>query len=531
MGQCVHFVHRQQETSVLRFCFTMIDVRIHSSRHIETKLVLPLATKRNYKYDLHYYIFSPAQLNIRNEETNKIDMLNKFVTHGRYASPQFTIEELVDLQNINSPLTILWNMSTQFFKNCTEIRVIHEIQGLCNTIRHQSRQTVARCNLAIKQGACGQVLKVLAEGWSEQSNLVIERYRSIQKVAQDIFSPESLIVQAFAWGDEALSIFAEKDSLDLYLRLEPYYHEISDSMAGLLDISRSEASYRVQQGFLSANVSSTNNKTEQFTYRNAVLKKWTQSVLYLDPVQTKSPKYIAGILSGIAAGIAMTFATLASIFAETRFTKNGFGWAMIVIIAYIFKDRIKNGLWSIINIFLPRVLADKISIFKSPRSGRVLCRNRTRLFFTDAKKVPKDIAEARKDDTNPFRDLMPTEDVVHYARFMNIKRFKAKDEKQTPWVKNLTLITRIRIDDYLKDMDDTHTFFQALESSDEPVIGDKSNRTYHLHLVIKEECLTNPDLCNLHHFLVVLNKDGIVRLKKLSDCDNDENDEASIQGM
>ncbi|NCC66087.1 MAG: hypothetical protein EOM15_15725, partial [Spirochaetia bacterium] len=61
----------------------MIDLRKHSSRHLETKLVLPIPETKRYGREIHYYLFSPPQLYVNRSTYTEERILHKFQSHGR----------------------------------------------------------------------------------------------------------------------------------------------------------------------------------------------------------------------------------------------------------------------------------------------------------------------------------------------------------------------------------------------------------------------------------------------------------------
>jgi hypothetical protein len=133
--------------------------------------------------------------------------------------------------------------------------------------------------------------------------------------------------------------------------------------------------------------------------------------------------------------------------------------------------------------------------------------------LTKASKVPQRIREVRKERSNPFLDLLPVEDVVHYTRYVKILK-NERGKTVGPWINAISVITRIRIDDFLKEMDDPSDVMYV--SSDE---GDfeqqNSERVYHLHLIIQETSIED-NIDHIQHYRVVLNKSGIIRLENLS---------------
>jgi hypothetical protein len=63
---------------------------------------------------------------------------------------------------------------------------------------------------------------------------------------------------------------------------------------------------------------------------------------------------------GVAAGAAMAFAVIATIFASQHFANNSIPWAAIIIVAYIVKDRIKELLRNALIVGLSEIGVDSM---------------------------------------------------------------------------------------------------------------------------------------------------------------------------
>ncbi len=321
------------------------------------------------------------------------------------------------------------------------------------------------------------------------------------------------MITSFEWADEAISLIVESISLEMYLSLEPLFGELQEPAYALLRRSRAELNYRREQKYESVVSKENRYSTEAVAYRSGVLKKWSQSVLYLTPVHSKVPKRIGGILAGAAAAIAMAFAIMAAIYAETLFTKNTMQWALLAIIAYVFKDWIKLSLRAFFSRVLPRLLADQISSFVSPRTGNRLSLTKMIMKITTASRVPQYVLDKRLEGGNPFQDMLPEEDVVHYSRYVKILKTE-KNRTIGPWINAMTVITRIRIDDWLKEMDDPNDILYV-PSAEGELEQQHSERVYHLHLIITQKSSTS-DVEDIYHYRLILNKMGIQRLEVMS---------------
>lgn len=493
----------------------MIDLRKHSSRHLETKLVLPIPETHKYERELHYYLFSPPQLYVNKSTYTETRMLHKFQSHGRYSSPELTLEELLDENNAISPLTLLKRYTESLAKDASSVverTVIYELQSLANAVRHENKASLHDCKDMARLGMVTD-LKVTLEDWYRNTLLIHDSIRSMLDTLHDVLPVEERLYTAYLWADEAISLLNEKQAVELYMACSSLSEQLQEVLSLLLSFFRDEAEYRKIRNYISGG-----DNPELIQYRKAALKKWTQSALYLTPQISRWPMRVSQVLAGTAAAVAMAFATLASIFAEKNFLRNSMQWVLIVIIAYVFKDRIKEWLRSFFKAVLPKMMADEISSFLSAKSNSKICSSRIRLHYERAQNLPQRIKEMRVDKTNPFKDMLPEDNVIHYVRnlVMHPLTKHKVDRDMFPRENNFTLVTRIRLDDFLKEMDDpTDIVFRMDPNADELDQLD-SERVYHMHLIIRE-LAPKEDLDIYSHYTIVVNKAGILRIEQMND--------------
>lgn len=489
----------------------MIRLGINSSRHLETKMVLPMPEETKKSIDLDYYFFTPSKLNVNGTAISREAMLRKFVVHGRYASPDFTLEQLLDKTNKSSPLTQVMEYSQDFFHSVPNERAfIHEVQVLTISISHEFKKILHHCKITTEDASDRDELLELLTRWNLNVPKVIRRVRHVLDDAEKQFQKTNLIVTALQWADEDISTSAEANSLEMYLLSQHTLGNTDETRAALMEIVKTESLYRQKRNYPTSNANSENS-----AYRRSTLKKWSQSVLYLSPQISKSPQTVSFIIAGVAAAVAMTFAAIMAIFANKWFLENSLPWLLLIITSYAFKDRIKEALRAVIIKLMPRWISDQVSYLRNPRTGRVICKSKCKVTFTSPDKVPEKINSAREDYKNPFRSMLPKEDVVHYTRYLTMNKAAENEDLQSMATKNLDFITRIRLDDWLKEMDDSVNDVTYYEENTEGIAMEKAGHLYHIHLIV-EEFSKSDKIDNIYHYLVVMNRQGIVRTELIS---------------
>ena len=479
--------------------FPVFDIRRHSSKHIEVKITYPFFSTHGYTKVIDHYIFSPPQLNVSPKTISRESLIRKFQSHGRYSTPRVSFDEILDEHNGTSPLIFLDHSVRLLSENRrvqSDTLIIHTIQLLANTFRgHESSFDTQVRERSIN---ASQVDK-----WLASAREILKRYRVISKNLKLVYPMGNKLTAAFEWGDEEMSLQIESAAVNAY--------QAGIELKCLLDIVREEHEYRRRKSYASV-TEEGRRKDEKYQYRCAELKKWTQSLLYLHPVISKAPQRMSSILAGAAAAIAMTFATLAAIFAEAIFIENSLPWAMMIILAYVFKDRIKEGLRALFSATIPNILADKIIHFRSPWSGRKLMKAKMLIQMSPSSFQPQNVQLARESVASPFFDILPEEDVVHYRRITKVFRSR-EDHRVSDRLSALTVVLRIRLDDWMKEMDDSEDDI-FIPTEDIGLARTKSMKVYHLYLLSTiQDGSGHTEELQLNR--IVMNTEGIVRIEPI----------------
>ena len=185
---------------------------------------------------------------------------------------------------------------------------------------------------------------------------------------------------------------------------------------------------------------------------------------------------------------------------------------MMIILAYVFKDRIKEGLRALFSATIPNILADKIIHFRSPWSGRKLMKANMLIQMSPSSSQPEVVQLARESVASPFFDILPEEDVVHYRRITKV--FQSREvHRVSDRLSSLTVVLRIRLDDWMKEMDDSEDDI-FIPTEDIGLARTKSTKVYHLHLLsMIQDSKGHTEEMQLNR--IVMNTEGIVRIEPI----------------
>ncbi len=482
------------------------SVRSHSRHHLELKTDYPLdRTSGITRYRTDLYFFFPNQLNMNEKVFGIRRVLRNIKMYTRFSTPKMSLRMLSDHNNELSPIhrirALLETPETEIPRQRDPL--VYELQVLSNIYRAELENTVELISLEIlKQNRESPCRKKIEDFISEIKEFLSE----FRKLHTLFLSPRLSEMQrtALAWCDESISIISERSMNKLFSSAELI--EKSDKILPSMEkLAKNETAYRRSMDYKYLYDESNPNMGELLAYRESMLKKWAQSAMYMTREENPNQRRVGHILAGTAAGVAMLFAVIATIFAGKIFIPNTIPWVLVIILSYIFKDRIKEVLREGLRKLFPVFTSDQHSFLYDKYDDTRVGSASSLAEFTKAGRVPEDIQRERNTDPNPFQSILPEQDVLHYRRIIDLNSKKL--EKNHTRLTGITEILRFQIADWLREMDDPKDIFYRLDGLKKIKI--KGDRVYKIHLVMS----LNTDL---YHYSIIMNRAGILRIEELS---------------
>jgi hypothetical protein len=90
------------------------------------------------------------------------------------------------------------------------------------------------------------------------------------------------------------------------------------------------------------------------------------------------------------------------------------------VLAYIFKDRIKELLRAFFIRYIPNLVSDRMEDLIDPAIGSKVGVSRARVRFCDALSAEADILRIRNQTTKPFRHVLKPENVIHFQKEIHL---------------------------------------------------------------------------------------------------------------
>ncbi len=274
-----------------------LETKIHDKFTLEFKVGFNTETterKTKYRdYVMNTWIFVPNSLDINAAKYSKEDFYRDLKSGVRLITPSYSLHELANDEQLLPSQALISNF---------------------NDMSSAPKDT------------------------QDLTHAILERYRHLlgqlnKKKATD------RIRQVFAYGDEFLSNVLEKYAYRLRDNIRLNHPEEYPRLEALFkEVLLNERNYREQKGYLCVKADDEKGN-EDFVFRASLLKKFTESDLYLNATKRKNTFLVEQILYSLAAGAAMVVATLSSFFFQQRYGNFTLPFLIALVISYMFKDQ------------------------------------------------------------------------------------------------------------------------------------------------------------------------------------------------
>ncbi|OPZ68561.1 MAG: hypothetical protein BWY83_02266 [bacterium ADurb.Bin478] len=485
----------------------------HGARHLELELQYPLpADQRNSRYTVDLFFFTPASLGLTREHYGVQGFLHDLKSYTRYGLCMMPLPKLLDKSCELSPLTrICRQVQTMAAARAFDVnKAVYELKILVNL--HHDGVAAQRLLFArqLKDGIPGDALRDYVTQYLADSKDFMAGVRGLYAVLMAPGIPDE-VRQALRLADEAISIKAEKELHRMCSLCEKSKH-LNAAVKGMEKLIEDEAAYRRKMGFESVAGINFSVQNEAYVYRESNLKKWSQSATYITRETSKTPIRIGHLLASLAAAVAMAFAVLAAVMAQSLYAMNSLPWAILIIVAYMLKDRIKEVARNTLTGLVPALVADRVVRLIDPLGNRDVGHSRERIRFCHSQMLPPEVQQMRNLSSDTFRSSLPPELVLHFSKHLSLKSHKLLANH--PRLSSLMEIIRINLGSWLGEMDDPVDLLFAMQEGHRAVV--KANRVYHLNLVGRISGFDGAAHTKLFKYRIIMTRKGIKRIEPIS---------------
>jgi len=478
------------------------EIKIHDKLQFELKLHYNLKKeKKKGEYFIESYFFVPNVLGVNRHSFHKKNFYDSVKNYIRFATPKFTLPELSSEKN--SPLMQLTELVENSI-NQNSAMITDEIESAVKLFSVVFAASI-RTDFLDLRNKSKEELPSEFSNFLYNSDLVIRQYRTIMATMEE----RERLKDIFAFADEYISLVIEKY---LFLILDEHSgffregnKEISDKIYTFI---KDEVNHRKDKGYRS--IVRIDSSNEEMLFRFGTLKKYFSSILSLERDMEREGTILEQILFSFAAGMAMLFATAVAFWGQTTFGNLTMSFFIVLVVSYMFKDRIKELLREIMKKSVFKYLFDYkyiLHIDEKIKIGII----RESFDFIKRRKLPDRIKELRNlYRTKEFDNNFQKEKIILYRKKINLKsKFLNKIEKED--FNTLSDIFRFDVSRFLSKMDDPQKPLYVLaEDGYKKIFG---RRVYHVNLILR---IVKDNREQLNRFRLVLTKKGIERIENVA---------------
>lgn len=481
-------------------------VKIHDKFQFELKFTYQFKEHLHpKKYNVDTYIFIPKSLGVGPEYYSKSDFYHDIQSYIRLKTPVILIKNISG--DVNSPMAKLKRSIERLSAGLDEKKstdYTYRLKMFCSIFRSALRDEM---NFVSRQHTNNDK-EFHLKSYLENSSKVLAEFRELRNLVNVSTIPDKFF-SMYLYADEYLSLQINEYRHELYEFLVRSGHRNADDyMENILKLAREEITSRKNSGYPS--IPTDNSDNEMIIFRRNALKKFVSSVLFLGIKTGREGALIEQLLFGLAAALAMAFATGVAFFSKPSVEDLTMTFFMILVVSYIFKDRMKELLRNLISVNLQKYFFDhKTKIYSN--SGHKIGILKENFSFIKVNSTPKQILDLRrKDFMADIDETLFGENVMLYKKQILLFSNKFKSVFPDFQINGINDIIRMDISSFLGKMDNPEEdVFIPKKSEYHKIIG---SRVYHINLIIKYSIDDGASVIN--RFRLILNRNGIKRIEE-----------------
>jgi hypothetical protein len=481
-------------------------IKIHDRYQFEIKYTYPLNKELpETDYLVETFIFIPNNLGVNADSYSKHDFYSDLQKYIRFKTPVFLLSSIIKekgpLDRLKAEMTALAEDPSN---PETGKDYLYQLKMLCSILKSALRDEedyIETCQTSSdKHVMIGRLLENIAR--------ITAGFRKLRPIIQvPHLHPEQAAFYHFS--DEYISLMVEKSLFKLLECLQDIEIKSREELcAGIAALIKGEIKYREENHYPS--LARENSSNEEIIYRMRILKKIMGSILFLKTFTQTEGRMIEQMLMGLAAGMAMAFATGMLFLSRRVFSDLTLSLFIILVVSYIFKDRLKELSKIYMIGFLKKYMYDYKTILMTNLARIGFCRET--FTFLKEKNLPPEIVKIRnKDYLAELDNGYVGENVIYSKKYIKVYSSKCRRIYADFQVDGIHDIIRFNIRRFLDKMDNPE---KLLYLPDGPG-GFKLTPglcTYHINIILKYGM---GDQKEYHKFRLVLNRDGIKRIVEI----------------
>lgn len=482
------------------------EVKVHDKFSIETKVgFAPNRQDVDFsEFKINTWLYVPNSLDINNQTYPKDKFYRDTKNNIRLITPVYTLAQI--LEEGRGPIPRLQKAIEELLPNpddkeCIDNYVYQVKMFGCITKSALRDQTNFIISEKDKEQQKERIFRVVG-----QVREISSRFRKLYSMLEVDSIGENLR-DYYQFGDEFWGNTIEQHTFRIMQALKKK-GALEDVKRPLFDLIEDENRYKQSMGY-QLPVEGDDEQNKLLVIKRAALKKFVESDLYLHTTRKKDGALTEQVLYGIAAGVAMIFATVISFFATQRFGNFTTDLFVILVISYIGKDRIKELMRYYFSSHMSRKYFDhkrKLNV-RNQEIGWI----KESVDILSEERVPEEIQALR--NRSPLveaENQIYDEKVILYRKLVNLSRKDIEKYKQYR-LTGINDITRFNLSSFVQKMANP-TLPLYLADAEEGYKEIKGYREYPFYMILA--CVSDNETYYRKYRLLV-NKKGISDVSEL----------------
>ncbi|HPW79164.1 MAG TPA: hypothetical protein PK676_07840 [Bacteroidales bacterium] len=476
-----------------------IQYKIHDKFAVEFKqrFLVRRKVQKNI-FAVNTWFFVPNSLDINPQTYGKDQFYRDVKSNVRMITPVYILRDLAEEKAV--PFRFLEQSfhdvaSSPLRKNASEyiyqIKMVSAI--IQSALRDHSKMIFRDQTTDNTAWLCSQYV--------ESSKVIMTRYRNLKSIIT-VPTVSDELQDHYRFGDEAISQVVLFYALRIlkFLKEKNKYQEEEQRIH---DLVIAEYAYRRKAGYSVLDSRDRNNNRDP-VFRYGLLKKYTDSDLFVTLKKKRDGVAIEQIYYSIAAGVAMIFATVVAFIFQRRFGSVSIPLFVALVISYMLKDRIKE----LMRYYFAH--KRKFKYFDHKAVVRIKDEEigwiKEGMDFISPGKVPQEVMNLRnKNNLMGSEFAILDEKIILYRKLVNIDSHKLAENNMYQ-IRGINDIVRFHVNRYTQKMDNPEIPLLKIDEDTGDLVTLNCAKTYFLHIVMQVQ---SEGKSSFHAYKVIISRKGI----------------------
>lgn len=482
----------------------MIDIKtkIHDKFAIEFKVSFSgRRTIRENNFTINSWIFVPNSLDINQSTYTKDQFYKDVKSNIRLITPVFLLRDIVDNKAI--PYNNLRNSFVNAASSPTRTNLAdYEFQlKMFGSIF----KSAVRDNTTYICGKSPKEITSIGEDYAANICNILKQFRSLWSLI-DVPTMSDDSKNKFLFTDEYISHVVEFYTVKIIDSIDKSHNADLDHVRNtLVDMLINEHQYKVEKNYSCTIIGDKKNNRE-LVRRHGLLKKYIESALYLRVNTKQDSRTIEQISFSLAAGLAMIVSTLVVMPFQKHLGNYPALIFIILIIAYMIKDRLKD----LTRMSFAHKLKDKYFDNKNIISikNNIIGWEKEGMDFITDEKVPREVLKLRNRSALEADNHLLEEKIILYRKRVFIDNAKLRGNYSYDFT-GINDIMRFHINRFTQKMDNPNITITGV-ADDRTLQTIESLKIYTLYFVLQ---FCYEDQLEYKSFKITATRDGIIDIK------------------